>query len=369
MTSFRLKAILGQIEKGFSQPTLHGNIGTSAKTPQYYDRMAKLVVLLEEHAQDLPNKSGYIMGRGITKKDLMQLVSTGNKYPLLPKHYLDGIKPNVHWRATNDLTKCKYCSVFRCCLIHKKIINKEEVRKHRENHWKNINADRLDYSVRKMFSLDHPESLLSLTHDGMSKHKTKLPHLLCNRAKFIGDADLAFCNLNGVIIHRKDKDGGNFMIDGFFNLGDVFPGGANLVVSQLIASIARTTPLPRIVAIQLDNCSVNKCYTMIASLGWILLVQNVVKEFYICYNEVGHTHIDVDALFGRFSQALANTECPAPKDLLELFQKQKGVRQATADLNVFDFTTFMAPYQNNFENVPKVQVSPYIRSSKWLKAV
>lgn len=38
-------------------------------------------------------------------------------------------------------------------------------------------------------------------------------------------------------------------------------------------------------------------------------------------------------------------------DLLDLFQQQKGVLQARTNLNVFDFTSFMAPYLNNFGNL------------------
>uniref|UniRef100_A0A914YW04 Transposase n=1 Tax=Panagrolaimus superbus TaxID=310955 RepID=A0A914YW04_9BILA len=384
ISTSRLQTLLKEINDGQTQTLPHGNFGSSPKTAKFYERMAKIVVLLEEHAQDLPNKSGYVMSRGITQKDLMKLVSPDESKQLLPKHYLSGIKPALHWRASNDLTKCKYCSVFRCSLFHQKVINKEEVRQHRENHWANINADRLDYFVRKIFSLTHPQWLLSITHDGMSKHKSKVPHFLWNRAKFIIDADLAFCNLNGVIIHRKDKNGGDFVVDGYFNLSDVFPGGTNLVASQLIMSIVKTAPIPPVVAIQLDNCSVNKSYSMIATLGWLLIKQTTVKEFYLCFNEVGHTHIDVDALFGRYSQALSKKECPTPQALLDLFQKQQGVRQSTVDLKVYDFTTFLAPYQNNFgnlknnhmfrifigsDNTPKVQIAHYIRSSKWLKSV
>uniref|UniRef100_A0A914PBJ2 Uncharacterized protein n=1 Tax=Panagrolaimus davidi TaxID=227884 RepID=A0A914PBJ2_9BILA len=66
-------------------------------------------------------------------------------------------------------------------------------------------ADRLDYEVRKMFSLRNPLLLICITHDAMSKNKSRLPHLNTNRSKVLSDCDLAYCTLSGLIVHRSSK--------------------------------------------------------------------------------------------------------------------------------------------------------------------
>uniref|UniRef100_A0A914YB44 Uncharacterized protein n=1 Tax=Panagrolaimus superbus TaxID=310955 RepID=A0A914YB44_9BILA len=186
-------------------------------------------------------------------------------------------------------------------------------------------ADRMDYELRKKFSVKFPFIVMSLTHDGMSKFISKLPHLNTDRSKVIGDADLVFFSLNGIMVHRENvKDDAHFFVDGYFNLGDAFSGGANSVASELISSISNSSPVPPVITIQLDN------------------------------------------------------------SLLQEFQKQKGVRQASHLLNIYDFTSLLSPYLNVFkkldgnhmfrifignDNKPKVQIAHYIRSRHWLKCV
>uniref|UniRef100_A0A914XYE0 DUF7869 domain-containing protein n=1 Tax=Panagrolaimus superbus TaxID=310955 RepID=A0A914XYE0_9BILA len=251
-------------------------------------------------------------------------------------------------------------------------------------HYDNIHAEQLDYELRKMYGIKFPRMLISFTHDGMAKNKLRLPHLNINRSKILSDVDLAYCNLNSLLIHRKNEEGGNCIIDGYFNLGESFPGGANSVISQIITSLTQCTPIPPILTIQLDNCSSNKCYAVIGAFAWLLQHQTAVKEVYLCYNEVGHTHIDVDGFFGRFATLLDRTECFSPQDMFGLLLRQKGVRQAAYCLKIYDFTAMLLPHLNKFGNlknnhmfrvyltadkIPKVQIAPFIRSSKWLKGV
>uniref|UniRef100_A0AC35G1K0 Uncharacterized protein n=1 Tax=Panagrolaimus sp. PS1159 TaxID=55785 RepID=A0AC35G1K0_9BILA len=183
----RLKKIKQQLQDDYTQPDAHGNDGRKWKSNEYYTNVARMVVLLEDVAQDSPTDGSYYMPRGLSKIDFMKEVNPETQKQLLPDYYLQAIKPTLHWHSRNALTN-------RCTSTQ-----------HRMNHFDNIISDRLDYEVRKMFSVRNPLSLICITHDAMSKNKSRLPHLNTNRSKVLSDCDLAYCTLSGLIVHRISK--------------------------------------------------------------------------------------------------------------------------------------------------------------------
>ena len=79
------------------------------------------------------------------------------------------------------------------------------------------------------------------------------------------------------------------------------------------------TPLPHILNVQMDNgTSDNK--NRFVFCFWSLLVANrIFREVYVNFMIVGHTHDDIDALFGRWSMALKKESFPTIPMLMKSF--------------------------------------------------
>ena len=85
------------------------------------------------------------------------------------------------------------------------------------------------------------------------------------------------------------------------------------------------TPLPPILNVQMDNATGDNknrfvfCY-------WSLLVANkIFREVYVNFMIVGHTHDDIDALFGRWSMALKKESFPTIPMLMKSFMDVEAV--------------------------------------------
>ena len=111
------------------------------------------------------------------------------------------------------------------------------------------------------------------------------------------------CKAMGVIIH------------GIWRAMLLFPGsvghGANMTCESIDIALQKLESLygclPSKLYIQLDNCSDNKCATVLAYL-YDLRRRGCLDKVTTCMLIVGHTHIDIDQWFGVFSRALTRQE-------------------------------------------------------------
>lgn len=83
---------------------------------------------------------------------------------------------------------------------------RKQAKMHLKNHRSNIKNDRRDYYARQQASLEIENFILSIAHDGMSKHKTKFPHLLNYNSKKLSDPMKMMCSLNIAVVHKKSND-------------------------------------------------------------------------------------------------------------------------------------------------------------------
>uniref|UniRef100_A0A915DTE2 DUF7869 domain-containing protein n=1 Tax=Ditylenchus dipsaci TaxID=166011 RepID=A0A915DTE2_9BILA len=376
--------------KGRHQGGAHGNTGRRMHSDAFYDDLAKVVYFLDCVAQESPTGNEYYAPPCLTKRECVE-IATGKQYKRNSSHpyrLLKELAPRVHFRKTNDLTKCNICVELNTGLHNGRWVDgkKAEAVALRLAHYENVKADRSDYALRKLFSVNKPCAFLSVAHDGMTKMHTKIPHLLEDRAKLLADKDLAFCDLNVALVHRPISEGSSqelpFSLHGYFNLCGANVGGTNSVLSQLLDAVSRTKQIPSTVAFQVDNFGPNKSYVLLGALGWFLRVQSVVREFYVAYNEVGHTHIDIDACFGRFSKRLDRSQCPSPQAMQQEFQKLNGVQRSALLYTVYDFESIVANLvlqfgcirKNHFfrvfvdhRGIPSLQIARFVRSENWIK--
>ena len=86
-----------------------------------------------------------------------------------------------------------------------------------------------------------------------------------------------------------------------------------------------TKPLPPILNVQMDN-AVNDNKNKYVFCFWSLLVAKCIfREVYVNFMLVGHTHDDIDALFGRWSMALWKESFPTIPLFMKSFMKNDAV--------------------------------------------
>uniref|UniRef100_A0A914YTG2 DUF7869 domain-containing protein n=1 Tax=Panagrolaimus superbus TaxID=310955 RepID=A0A914YTG2_9BILA len=146
--------------------------------------------------------------------------------------------------------------------------------------------------------------LLSLAHDGMSKDKTKWPHVLEDRPKKLTDTMKIMNSLNLGVVHKTQQNvlEENVVVKdqlhAYWNIDQMSGGTSDTIASQLIHMISSCNPIPLEISIQLDNCPSNKNYNVLAVFGLLLLWVPGLKKIHLCMPQVGHTHDDVDRYFG-----------------------------------------------------------------------
>uniref|UniRef100_A0AC35FXV8 Uncharacterized protein n=1 Tax=Panagrolaimus sp. PS1159 TaxID=55785 RepID=A0AC35FXV8_9BILA len=102
----------------------------------------------------------------------------------------------------------------------------------------------------------------------------------------------------------------------------MLPANANATASQLFHVISSFDVIPNHISVQLDNCAVNKNYTVFGAFGLLLKWVPQLCKIYICTNEVGHTHNDVDQLFGVLSRAMDQKEVYSPQGHLKFAEEK-----------------------------------------------
>ena len=79
------------------------------------------------------------------------------------------------------------------------------------------------------------------------------------------------------------------------------------------------TPLPPILNVQMDNATGDNKNRFVFCFWSLLVANKIFREVYVNFMIVGHTHDDIDALFGRWSMALKKESSPTIPLLMKSF--------------------------------------------------
>jgi len=148
-----------------------------------------------------------------------------------------------------------------------------------------------------------PEVVSCALDCGSSQKMGTLPSLGARPPKQFSERTKLECKAMGVIVH------------GHWRSMLLFPGsvehGANMTCEAIFIMLKEMEDkfgcVPPNITIQLDNCSDNKCKTVCAFL-FDLRRRGILRKCTSCMLEVGHTHIDIDQMFGVYSRALTREE-------------------------------------------------------------
>uniref|UniRef100_A0AC35G1E4 Uncharacterized protein n=1 Tax=Panagrolaimus sp. PS1159 TaxID=55785 RepID=A0AC35G1E4_9BILA len=315
----RFDSLCQQIAMGFKQAVPHGNSHVGFERPETLQKLAKLVSYLHRTAEPHPTGTGYFGAALNSKVNIMK--EAGIYHPGSTSHMFKKIGPTIHVQKQNNLTKCETCRCLRKLVGTDSLAPalREQAKQHLQNHYQNITVDRRRYTIKVDISVN-TDDLIFISHDGARKELSKYPHLLEDRGKALSDAFRPMCSLNAAIIHKKWNEH-NRRVVLYWNPDQMLPANANATTSQLLHALSSCENIPNEIAVQLDNCAVNRNYTVMGSFGYLMLLVPAITKIYICCNEVGHTHNDVDQLFGVLSKALDHKQIYSPQGHLEFAEK------------------------------------------------
>jgi len=150
-------------------------------------------------------------------------------------------------------------------------------------------------------SMSSPRATLSIVIDGMDQKKTWWPRL---KSRFgLEREDQIKFHLIGSIVH------GVGFLGQLFNSSKWSRASSNMTITTLARTLVwlqthKAKRLPPVLHLQLDNCvKENKCNDFYAFLCYLVQTK-VFDEVYVSYCVVGHTHLDIDQVFSRLSNAL-----------------------------------------------------------------
>ena len=85
------------------------------------------------------------------------------------------------------------------------------------------------------------------------------------------------------------------------------------------------TPLPPILHVQMDNATGDNKNRYVFCFWSLLVAKKIFREVYVNFMLVGHTHDDIDALFGRWSMLLRKENFPTIPLLMKSFMDVESI--------------------------------------------
>jgi hypothetical protein len=183
-------------------------------------------------------------------------------------------------------------------------------------HSRFVRAERQAYYNRRRMACLYKKEYFSVIIDGADQAAYSMPHFTM-LDKDTSQAMRIRNHLFGAIVHGRALYGFSYL--------DNCKHGTNLTIEALHRVLIKEWirggkgRLPRVLFLQLDNCSKqNKSQYLIAYLG-LLVGWDVFEEVILSFLPVGHTHEDIDQLFSRIAVFLRKNDARARQEFHEAF--------------------------------------------------
>jgi hypothetical protein len=190
-------------------------------------------------------------------------------------------------------------------------------------------GERAAYAERADDAVKMPSRHLSLISDGMAQSHCILPWL--GNLSTFGNGFSQ--HIQGVLLHGR----GLVCYRTFHNLKNTASSQIHAFLMTLEKIYVAEGRLPDTVYYQIDGGSENtaKCVLGVCEL---LIARGLTKQIVLTRLMVGHTHADIDAVFGRLWKAVRNAHVNTPQEYERMIVKSLSVHD-NYDAEVCDFFT------------------------------
>ena len=159
----------------------------------------------------------------------------------------------------------------------------------------------------------HGHGDVRYAHYGLNIFPTDSNHTIGSIAKLLRDLEEESKNSSHKLFSEEETQ---------FALTRALLDGSEVCLESLLPSsegVIPAHPLPPILTLQLDNASGNNKNRWVFGFCSLLVYKGIFCEVYINFLIVGHTHEDIDALFGRWSSLLKTNNYPTLPKLMKSF--------------------------------------------------
>jgi hypothetical protein len=357
----------------------HGNAGTVKPRSHTLQATATLRLMLEQTADHMPHRMTTIeTGEKVVSKCLPSSWRWKDSLPEInivnAQFGLNKVSPSGLSRIRNKSfpeysPKSRGDSFARCgqCDKFKKLRAASTRGSHAADIWTMKLGAHIDaqtshrelYYANRRLSEKEPTTVLTIIHNKMDHSKTASPHF-SHKNKATDPLMKLPVALTGMIVHgHGDVQYAHYGLDIYpsdsnhtvgsitkllrdlesppmYSTRQLFTGGGSFPLFQALLTGAdmceaslppaigdpvMAAPLPPVLNVQLDNaCSDNK-NRYVFSFFSLLVQKGVFREVYINFLLVGHTHEDIDAMFGRWSYRLRANDYPTLPMLMKSFME------------------------------------------------
>ena len=362
----------------------HGNSGKRKPRSHTIVATAALRVILNRNADHMPHKSRILpSGETTVAKVLPANFKWKDQIPEIDAHLADCGLPNISISGLSKVRKLHFsdfnakrpgdnfarCSVCDQIQTHRRVQHpgsqaalmwQRQLNVHLDSAW----AHRELYYSNRFRSQQLPDECVTIMHDKMDHSKTASP-ALSHKTKHLdglfklplsvtgilahGHGDVRYAHY-GLDIYPHDV---NYTVGSFARLlrdlesaptsssrqlfvgagrhplfRAVLQGAANVCLPYLspISETPRPAkPLPPVLHVQMDNAVSDNKNRFVLCFWSLLVAKGIFREVYVNFMLVGHTHDDIDALFGRWSMALKREDFPTIPLLMRSFMENEVV--------------------------------------------
>ena len=361
----------------------HGNTGLRKPRSHTVVATASLGAILDRHADHMPHKSRVLpSGEKVVAKVLPASWKWKDQIPLLDEHLADcGLPPvspsnlskirRVSFpqyyakKAGDNFARCSTCERYQ---EQKKLTQPGTQAsllwaKKLQVHIDSAFAHRDLYYLNRFRSKSSPQEVLTIMHDKMDHSKTASP-VFSHKTKHLDGLMKLPLAVTGMLAHgHVDQHYAHYGLDLYshdanYTVGsfakllrdleappksssrELFPEssyhplysavlqGAEMCLDPLgpapdILVLGRR--LPPILNVQMDNAVGDNKNRYVFCFWSLLIAKRIFREIYVNFMLVGHTHDDIDALFGRWSMVLRRESFPTIPLLMKSFMKNETI--------------------------------------------
>nr|PNR31019.1 hypothetical protein PHYPA_027335 [Physcomitrium patens] len=332
----------------------HGNTGLPKPRKHIEQATATLKYILEKEAD-------HMLHRTRSTKSGEKMVSSSNLSKIRASRF-----PKFDVKRPGDnFARCGTCDKYK--ELRKGAIGGSEqamkwTRK-LEKHLGIARAHREYYYAKRYYSQTYPDECVTIMHDKMDHAKTASP-VFSHKNKELDALVKLRVSVTGMIAHgHGDVRYAHYGLDIFphdsnYTIGsmtkllrdleeppksssrELFLGSGSTALFRSIlkgAEICKTsldpqperlvgaTPLPPILNVQMDNATGENKNRYVFAFWSLLVVKRIFREVYVNFMIVGHTHDDIDALFGRWSMLLKKENFPTIPALMKSFMDVESI--------------------------------------------
>ena len=251
-------------------------------------------------------------------------------------------------------------------------------------------AHREYYYAKRYHSLTYLHECLTVMHDKMDHAKTASP-VFSHKSKELDSLVKLPISVAGMIAHGHGDvryahygldifpHDSNYTIGSMAKLlrdlegpsksssGELFVGsgssalfrgilkGAEMCEASLALhpeTLVQATALPPNLNVQMDNATGDNKNRYVYAYWSLLVAKRIFREVYVNFMIVGHTHDDIDALFGRWSMLLKKENFPTIPALMKSFMDVESIPTIPHLIEeVLDFKSFIEGAILNREEV------------------